>query len=329
MELLCPSCQQKLTIPDQYAGQLMKCPLCQQNFPAPALPTTPAAAAPPPPPPPILMEPLPPPPPPPVPARGDGWQRDRETEEHLPALQPVEEAPQPPGDYTHFWSVYFSPKVLMWVPAPLLFVVFIMTFFPWVGVYPGGVFLHSQNAYMAAFGGYSTDEDLKDGSPFRGKLATEEPGFGIGVFFFLLVFFPTLLLAIAATVLGVLGHQVPPFLRMIRPWRWALVGGLSFVALCFLWLQGLIGFSIENRTLDATNKKANEMLQNLPEQADQAAKMRKGIAVLRGVDAQALVRTFWFHAAEWLLFLTFLVSLMLFWIDFRGNKPLPRVDIIF
>ena len=40
MELLCPSCQKKLTIPDQYAGQLMKCPLCQGIFTAPSLPPT-------------------------------------------------------------------------------------------------------------------------------------------------------------------------------------------------------------------------------------------------------------------------------------------------
>src|SRR5882762_10036273 len=108
MELLCPSCQKKLTIPDQYAGQLMKCPLCQQTFTAPALPATPAAAMAPPPPPPIVMEPLPPPP------RGDGKAAALMAEEPIPELQPLEEAPPaPPGDYSHFWSVYISPKVLM------------------------------------------------------------------------------------------------------------------------------------------------------------------------------------------------------------------------
>src|SRR5438034_1070971 len=70
MELLCPSCQKKLTIPDQYAGQLMKCPLCTQTFTAPALPPTPGPAMAPPPPPPIHLEPLPPMPPPPP--RGGG-----------------------------------------------------------------------------------------------------------------------------------------------------------------------------------------------------------------------------------------------------------------
>jgi hypothetical protein len=36
MELVCPKCQKKLTIPEQYAGQLMRCPLCQGFFNVPA-----------------------------------------------------------------------------------------------------------------------------------------------------------------------------------------------------------------------------------------------------------------------------------------------------
>ena len=38
MNLLCPACQKMITVPDQYAGQTMKCPLCSQLFPAPVLP---------------------------------------------------------------------------------------------------------------------------------------------------------------------------------------------------------------------------------------------------------------------------------------------------
>ncbi len=39
MNLLCPACQKMITVPDQYAGQTMKCPLCSQLFPAPVLPS--------------------------------------------------------------------------------------------------------------------------------------------------------------------------------------------------------------------------------------------------------------------------------------------------
>lgn len=41
METNCPSCGKKLTIPDPYAGQLMRCPLCNDTFTAPPLSTSP------------------------------------------------------------------------------------------------------------------------------------------------------------------------------------------------------------------------------------------------------------------------------------------------
>src|SRR5258707_6610778 len=46
MKLICPSCQKELTVPDQYAGQVMKCPLCAGNFTAPTLPQAPDASPP-------------------------------------------------------------------------------------------------------------------------------------------------------------------------------------------------------------------------------------------------------------------------------------------
>src|SRR5437773_12166780 len=44
MELLCPNCQQKLTVPEQYAGPLTKSPLCGGTFNTPALPPVPGPA---------------------------------------------------------------------------------------------------------------------------------------------------------------------------------------------------------------------------------------------------------------------------------------------
>src|SRR5687768_14690596 len=47
MNLLCPNCQKMLTVPEQYAGQLMKCPLCAGTFTVPNVPGgSPGEAAP-------------------------------------------------------------------------------------------------------------------------------------------------------------------------------------------------------------------------------------------------------------------------------------------
>src|SRR6516164_1038425 len=67
MNLLCPNCQKMLTVPEEFAGQLMKCPLCAGTFTVPGLP---GAAPPPPPPEPDLYSirhEAPPPAPPPLP----------------------------------------------------------------------------------------------------------------------------------------------------------------------------------------------------------------------------------------------------------------------
>src|SRR6266851_53156 len=42
MNLLCPNCQMMLAVPEQNAGQLMKCHFCSKYFSVPALPQTPA-----------------------------------------------------------------------------------------------------------------------------------------------------------------------------------------------------------------------------------------------------------------------------------------------
>src|SRR5262249_937155 len=42
MNLLCPNCGKMLTVPEQYAGQLMKCPLCAGTFTVPTLAPPPA-----------------------------------------------------------------------------------------------------------------------------------------------------------------------------------------------------------------------------------------------------------------------------------------------
>src|SRR5438105_1477308 len=45
MNVLCPNCQQKLSVSEENAGQLMKCPACSRYFSVPALPQTAAVAA--------------------------------------------------------------------------------------------------------------------------------------------------------------------------------------------------------------------------------------------------------------------------------------------
>src|SRR5947209_2379435 len=168
MNLLCPNCQKPLTVPEQYAGQPMRCPLCSGTFTVPALPTPAAPAAPiapmPPPPPSSVAtvapadtygfkEPVPPPtsPAPAAPAADLAFEQmsspsrapsaitggaPSASRQSFTEAQPTYPSTPTPEGYQRKYTVWFSPKHLQYVAPIAVFLVFILTFFPWVGVYP-------------------------------------------------------------------------------------------------------------------------------------------------------------------------------------------------
>jgi hypothetical protein len=370
MNLLCPNCQKMLTVPEQYAGQLMKCPLCGGTFTVPALPQSPVSApetpafnAPPPP----TAPPLPPlssPPPdiygvkedpePPVPAF------------HSPAAEPTpaftpagpppppvtspaittspEPSVSPPAGYTRTITIWFSDRVLQWVPAVALFLVFIFQFFPWVGVYPGGVPAATQTAWGAAFGSVTEDPDMKPVLRENGLLRTEEeltkanrrrgenekfpdtrPGVSpLLLIYILVLFFPTLLVTIACVVIPLLHNvKLPPFVEQVWPWRWGIVAALNAVLLLFLVLQLFLNFSIENKVkagIEAEMGQAKESA-STPELKQREAK--------RGGKMEMLVRTFWLKLSVFLHFLATVCAALVYWVQKRGpSEPLPRLELM-
>src|SRR5271155_3226574 len=115
MEILCPSCQRKLTILEQYAGQTMKCPLCANTFTAPALPSTSAVPAAPPP----TTFGLPPQPPPAsAPPPGAGGPPP-EMPPATPTTPPIPEGPPP--ELAVKLSIKIDPYYTQFLPAAGLF----------------------------------------------------------------------------------------------------------------------------------------------------------------------------------------------------------------
>src|SRR5215831_13336163 len=124
MELLCPNCQKKLTVPEQYAGQLMRCPLCQGTFTVPAMPSTVAAEG---------AEPfggL-------APAKAETYGVASEPVPVAPSLPPISaETPSAPGTpppataathaatpstgYSRVCAMRFNPHVVQWLPLGLV-----------------------------------------------------------------------------------------------------------------------------------------------------------------------------------------------------------------
>jgi hypothetical protein len=337
MDFLCPNCQKMLTVPDQYAGTLMKCPLCANTFQAPALPSrAPAPAVVPSSPPPL------PPPgntyglkePPPVPPMAPPPAPNKVSTPPPKAPAPAKPPPPPPpstGDYQHRFSLAVRPDILQWVPVGALIVVFaIQTIANMVGMYPGGYPAYTQGVPAAAFGWYNADPDWEK-MPEANKAVpalklTKPLSFDPSVLFYFFPLFPlALVLTIAAAVLPRLPMALPHPVERMKPYRWAIAAGATLVAFLFFSIPVLfVGFSLENAV-----KKEIHNLDAMKEHQAKASAGDRLVAMAEGslLGAQCLERTTALRLSYLLLLLAVIVSGLMFWIEWREEKPPPRIDV--
>lgn len=328
MNLLCPNCQKMLTVPEEFAGQLMKCPLCNGTFTVPGL----AGAAPPAPPPPpaetdffsIRQDPVPPPSPPAPPVFS-----------HLEpppstATTPAPPAPKPslaPEDYQHSGTVWFSSRVLPWIAPACLLLVFFLLFLDWDGLYPGGVPAMTGNAWAAAFGAYTVDGDLKNsvrsGRTYFIEDEKHKPGVSVLTIFYLLLFFPTLFVTIGSVVLTMISIKLPPQVEKLLPWRWGILAAVNLILFLFLGLQVLLGFSLDNQYKEWVDSEMKREAKDNPPTKD-----RKEADVHRGELLEVLRHTFWLRLVVLLHLAAILSAVLTFWINQRGtHRPLPKLEL--
>ena len=236
MNLQCPNCQKMLTVPEQYAGQLMKCPLCSNTFAAPALapagranPVPPAVPATP-----LATKEPPPVSPPAEDIFGLAPQSAPPPVTDSPdiALALPPEVPVPPSPlaaYPHTRTIWISPRVVAWVGPVGLALAFVLSFFPWLNV------LAKANQPPQEPGAW--------GLAFSGHGNTL-------LVFYLLLLVVAVLLAIAAVVIPRLSIQLPAAVHQIMPWRSGIVGGLTLLAFLFLLLQLVVGLGVNIDDID-------------------------------------------------------------------------------
>jgi hypothetical protein len=354
MQLQCPACQKQLIIDDQYAGQMMKCPMCQATFTAPALPSYSAQAS-------TLPAPSPgaPPMPPTAPAPPPGGFQPPAGGGFQPPGAPPGFAPQPaaPGapavpyeafnmaarsaEPTKSCIVKFNPMIMQWIPVGAVFLIFILSFFTWVWIGAGSVAGASQNGWQAAFGGYSRNTVLveSDENPFhigsKKKDAKEdEPGASVLTIFYVLLLILTLLLVIAAAAVAVARIALPANMNQLLGFRWAIVAGLCFLMFFFLTLQLLFGFSSENVVVRQADKLYKEGIEQI-DKADgvhkdksdtEKNKIKQHTGLIHGAVLSSLHRTTALTIIWWLNLIAFAVAGFIFWIDVRKTAPIPKLD---
>ena len=334
MNLLCPNCQKMLTVSEQFAGQLMKCPLCAGTFNVPGLP----AAAPPAP----LVAPAMTPPA--APPETYGLQHEAippQTPAHLHTEAPAVMAPSPtegmplaplppmtsaeslPSSsigYKKSRTIYFSPRILQWLAPAALVLVFILQFFPWVGIYPGGVAAVTQNAWQAAFNSYTPDGDLDE--VVKTEFEKEKMGVSTLTIFYLLLFIPTLLITLACPLLTTFNVKLPGALQGVFPWRWGIAAALNLFVLLFLALQLLAGFSIESIVKNSVEKQLEEQFKT-----DKSTKAQKMKELSRGTSVGSLTRTWWLTLSVVLHLVALLSTAILSYVGHHPNRPTPRLAL--
>lgn len=326
MRLICPHCMSTVAVPDDAAGKEAVCPNCGKAFstpsrysasvvpdasaagggdPARPLPHPEPASA-------VGYAPAPPPGyvPPAAPTPGSGF---------LPATG----SDAPAAGYAHARGVTISPQVFSWLPAVLLLLTLVLTFFPWVGVYAGGTAIFWQQPWRAVVGSvgrnFALEKAVAISTAWLNKVHNDWE--------LMVPFLLCLLVAVLLAWLDRAAHMIDPNrlrrLERIWPHRQAIIGVLAALAFTFSLVQVLNGFGMERairQTVDEQFAAAREKAANDP--ATQKGIEYEAEAAYRGYNIE---RTTWLYLALICNAFAVLALVIRYLLARRANKPPPRL----
>jgi|SRR5579864_2774643 len=336
MQVFCPTCNQRVTIADDLAGQATFCPACKAAMTAPVLPPMPN----------MSLDPAPAaaasapthvttsPPTHTEPGKESAMSASI-TNPTLPDAPTISapgastQTPPPPG-YTHSAGFSVSLDVMQWIAPAALVLSLILTFFPWNGVFPGGHSAYTQTAWGALFGGHwhdpVADKVLKYENPGEGQ---KPLGKLVHSNWLMLFYLPLLLAGAAMAVLSALllrlKLQLPRQAEQLVPWRMAVVAGVAFVLTGLLALEMLHGFGLENAIVEDFDAKlqTERDAAKTPEEIT-TFEIKRAIAL----DGLGIRQT---TAVELVLLLNVIAVLgaaITFLLQRRAHLPWPRAEFV-
>jgi hypothetical protein len=231
-------------------------------------------------------------------------------------------APLLPPSYQKQFTFEVRPTVISWITVVALGLIPVLWFFDWVGAYPGGYAVYSQNAFQLSVGGLFADPVGDEVMQKDGEIRANISGNFLLIFYFLASLI-ALALAAASFIFGAGSSRLLPTLQRIWPYRLGIIEIGAALALVILLFEAWTGFGLEG----AVAKVADAKLEHDRSAARTPEKNQK-VDIKRGeeIGRFALERTNWYRLAV----LCHLVAVVAAGIQLgvnRSNRPLPQVTI--
>jgi hypothetical protein len=237
------------------------------------------------------------------------------------APAPPPPPPLPPATgHTRERGIPLSPRVLPYIPPACLFLVFILTFFAWVGYYWNGTGMLTQGAWGALIGSYASPDVTLWQTVSGLTIDKTPPGANLVLLPFLLLLLLSLVLAIASAVLPHLHVALPPPVDQFQQYRWGVVGALALLSFLFLLVLSVLGFSMEHYAAAAAKTKAAT--------ADVRSEQERELIEGREYAALGVQHTTVFRLVLLLELLAAVTAGVACWLDYRGaSQPVPLVAL--
>jgi len=239
-----------------------------------------------------------------------------------PSTNPPKTESPPAAGYAHSATVWISPLALRWVAPVTVGALFVLLFLPWLGVYPGGYGLCTQNAFQTIWGGVSVDPVVEKA---LGSETPYERGGGNRLMLFYTLFVVLALILVLAP-LGLTAARIATFpfwVRSVWQRRRGLLGTLALGAFVLLLTQLWVGFRMEAAVAAPVNGKLTG-----ERAAARTAEEKHIVDIHRGLllGRFNVHRTFWLDLAVAGHVLLLAGLGLEFWLARRGTRPLPRID---
>jgi hypothetical protein len=229
---------------------------------------------------------------------------------------------------TRLTGFTLSPTILDWVPVAGIILAFILTFFPWVGAYPGGVGVFKQSAWDILGAGMSVNAPTPELQKTAEWLEKDVNGLDTDWMLlpYILLLFVTLGLAVVERLFqnpNILTIPGPlAWLPTIWPRRYLLLTALTGLLLLFF-----VGHTIRGKALPgAIERQATLVYKAKIDEADTTVKKQEAQVLVGQEIGKYVVTSTTFRAlAFWAHVVALLGMIARWWLASRGAKPLPRI----